>query len=165
MLALPVLAGSSAYALGETLGWNVGLAKKPHRAKAFYSTIAVPTLVGVALNFTPIDPIKTLFWSAVINGVVAVPVMGMMMHLSGKRAAMGDFQLPTGLKIVGWLATAVMAVAAVGLFATWWCELANDSVGRTLEWSLLGIGTDLQMAISGDHSASPAHAPAGGLFV
>ncbi|WP_258590117.1 NRAMP family divalent metal transporter [Mesorhizobium sp. AR07] len=119
LLALPVLAGSSAYALGETLGWNVGLAKKPHRAKAFYSAIAVATLVGVALNFTPIDPIKALFWSAVINGVVAVPVMGMMMHLSGKRAAMGDFQLPTGLKIVGWLATAVMAVAAVGLFATW----------------------------------------------
>lgn len=119
LLALPVLAGSSAYALGETLGWNVGLAKKPHRAKAFYSTIAVATLVGIALNFTPIDPIKALFWSAVINGVVAVPVMGMMMHLSSKRAAMGDFQLPTGLKIVGWLATAVMAVAAVGLFATW----------------------------------------------
>lgn len=62
----------------QTLGWNVGLAKKPHRAKAFYSTIAVATLVGVALNFTPIDPIKALFWSAVINGVVAVPVMGMM---------------------------------------------------------------------------------------
>jgi len=119
LLALPVLAGSSAYALGETLGWNVGLAKKPHRAKAFYSTIAVATLVGVVLNFTPIDPIKALFWSAVINGVVAVPVMGMMMHLSGKRAAMGDFQLPVGLKIMGWLATAVMAAAAVGLFATW----------------------------------------------
>jgi NRAMP (natural resistance-associated macrophage protein)-like metal ion transporter len=119
LLALPVLAGSSAYALGETLGWNVGLAKKPHRAKAFYSTIAVATLVGVVLNFTSIDPIKALFWSAVINGVVAVPVMAMMMHLSGKRAAMGDFQLPVGLKIMGWLATAVMAAAAVGLVATW----------------------------------------------
>jgi Mn2+/Fe2+ NRAMP family transporter len=119
LLALPVLAGSSAYALGETLGWNVGLAKKPHRAKAFYSTIAVATLVGVVLNFTPIDPIKALFCSAVINGVVAVPVMGMMMHLSSKRAAMGDFQLPVGLKIMGWLATAVMTAAAVGLFATW----------------------------------------------
>ena len=119
LLALPVLAGSSAYALGETFGWHVGLARKPHRAKAFYGAIAVATLVGVALNFSPIDPIKALFWSAVINGVVAVPVMVMMMHLSSHRAAMGDFKLHAGLKILGWLATAVMAAAAVGLFATW----------------------------------------------
>jgi Mn2+/Fe2+ NRAMP family transporter len=119
LLALPVLAGSSAYALGETIGWNVGLAKTPHRAKAFYSTIGIATLVGVVLNFTPIDPIKALFWSAVINGVVAVPVMVLMMHLSGMRSAMGEFQLPPGLQFAGWLATAVMAAAAVALFATW----------------------------------------------
>jgi NRAMP (natural resistance-associated macrophage protein)-like metal ion transporter len=119
MLALPVLAGSSAYALGETFGWHVGLARKPHRAKAFYGAIAVATLVGVGLNFSPIDPIKALFWSAVINGVVAVPVMALMMHLSSHRAAMGEFKLHRGLKIVGWLATAVMAAAAIGLFATW----------------------------------------------
>ncbi len=119
LLALPVLAGSSAYALGETFGWHVGLARKPHLAKAFYGAIAVATLIGVGLNFSPIDPIKALFWSAVINGVVAVPVMAMMMHLSSKRAAMGDFQLHIGLTIVGWLATAVMAIAAIGLFATW----------------------------------------------
>jgi len=119
LLALPVLAGSSAYALGETFGWNVGLARKPGLAKAFYGSIAVATLIGVGLNFSPIDPIKALFWSAVINGVVAVPVMGIMMHLSSKPAAMGDFQLHIGLKIVGWLATAVMAIAAIGLFATW----------------------------------------------
>jgi NRAMP (natural resistance-associated macrophage protein)-like metal ion transporter len=119
MLALPVLAGSSAYALGETFGWHVGLARKYNRAKAFYGAIAFATLLGVALNFSPIDPIKALFWSAVINGVVAVPVMAMMMHLSSHRAAMGDFKLPLGLKIIGWLATAVMAAAAIGLFATW----------------------------------------------
>jgi NRAMP (natural resistance-associated macrophage protein)-like metal ion transporter len=119
MLALPVLAGSSAYALGETFGWHVGLARKPHRAKAFYGAIAAATLVGVGLNFSPIDPIKALFWSAVINGVVAVPVMALMMHLSSHRAAMGEFKLHRGLKVVGWLATAVMAVAAIGLFATW----------------------------------------------
>jgi NRAMP (natural resistance-associated macrophage protein)-like metal ion transporter len=119
LLALPVLAGSSAYALGETLGWHVGLARKPNRAKAFYGAIAAATLVGVLLNYSPIDPIKALFWSAVINGVVAVPVMGMMMHLSSHKEAMGDFKLGRGLKIVGWLATAVMAAAAVGLFATW----------------------------------------------
>ncbi|MGO4570026.1 NRAMP family divalent metal transporter [Rhizobium sp. 2YAF20] len=120
MLALPVLAGSSAYALGETFGWHVGLSRKAGRAKAFYGAIAVATLLGVGLNFSPIDPIKALFWSAVINGIVAVPVMAMMMHLSSRRSAMGDFQLHRGLKIVGWLATAVMAVAAVGLISTWW---------------------------------------------
>jgi NRAMP (natural resistance-associated macrophage protein)-like metal ion transporter len=119
LLALPVLAGSSAYALGEAFGWHVGLARKPLRAKAFYAAIAIATLVGAALNFTPIDPIKALFWSAVINGVVAVPVMALMMHLSSHRAAMGDFQLHPGLKITGWIATAVMAAAAIGLFLTW----------------------------------------------
>ncbi len=119
MLALPVLAGSSAYALGETFGWHVGLARKYNRAKAFYGAIAFATLVGVGLNFSAIDPIKALFWSAVINGIVAVPVMAMMMHLSSHRAAMGDFKLPLGLKIVGWVATAVMTAAALGLFATW----------------------------------------------
>ncbi|HLZ75586.1 divalent metal cation transporter [Phenylobacterium sp.] len=119
LLALPVLAGSSAYAVGETFGWHVGLSRKPYRAKAFYGTIAAATLLGVLLNYSPIDPIKALFWSAVINGVVAVPVMALMMHLSSNKAAMGEFQLGRGLKIVGWLATAVMAAAAVGLFATW----------------------------------------------
>jgi NRAMP (natural resistance-associated macrophage protein)-like metal ion transporter len=119
MLALPVLAGSSAYALGETFGWHVGLARKYNRAKAFYGAIALATFVGVGLNFSSIDPIKALFWSAVINGVVAVPVMVMMMHLSSHRPAMGDFKLPIVLKIVGWLATTVMTAAAFGLFATW----------------------------------------------
>jgi NRAMP (natural resistance-associated macrophage protein)-like metal ion transporter len=119
MLALPVLAGSSAYALGETFGWHVGLARKPGRAKAFYGCIAVATLLGVLLNFSPIDPIKALFWSAVINGVVAVPVMALMMLLSSNEAVMGEFRLPPGLKVVGWAATGVMAAAAVGLFATW----------------------------------------------
>ncbi len=119
LLALPVLAGSSAYAVGEAFGWHVGLARKAKRAKAFYATLSVATLIGIALDFSPIDPIKALFWSAVINGVVAVPVMVLMMHLSSHRAAMGDFQLHAGLKIVGWLATAVMAAAAIGLFATW----------------------------------------------
>jgi len=118
-LALPVLAGSAAYALGETFGWHVGLSRKLSRAKAFYATIAVATLLGVLLNNSPIDPIKALFWSAVINGVVAVPVMALMMHLSSHRAAMGDFNIGRGLKIVGWLSTTVMALAAIGLFATW----------------------------------------------
>ncbi|THD64725.1 NRAMP family divalent metal transporter [Phenylobacterium sp.] len=119
LLALPVLAGSSAYAMGETFGWHVGLARKPYRAKAFYWAIAIATVLGVLLNYSPIDPIKALFWSAVINGVVAVPVMALMMHLSSNPKVMGEFKLHTGLKVVGWLATAAMAAAAVGLFATW----------------------------------------------
>jgi NRAMP (natural resistance-associated macrophage protein)-like metal ion transporter len=118
LLALPVLAGSSAYALGETFGWHVGLARKPRRAKAFYGCIAAATLIGVLLNFSPIDPIRALFWSAVINGVVAAPVMVLMMLLSSNKAVMGDFRLSPGLRAVGWLATAVMAVASIALFAT-----------------------------------------------
>jgi len=119
LLALPVLAGSSAYALGETFGWPVGLSRTAGRAKAFYGAIAIATLLGIGLNFSPIDPIKALFWSAVINGVVAVPVMALMMHLSSHRPAMGEFRLHIGLKIVGWLATFIMVAAAIGLFATW----------------------------------------------
>jgi Mn2+/Fe2+ NRAMP family transporter len=118
LLALPVLAGSAAYALGETFGWPVGLARKPRRAKAFYGAIVVATLLGIGLNFSPIDPIKALFWSAVINGVVAAPVMALMMHLSSHRPCMGDFKLHWGLRMVGWAATAVMAAAAIGFLAT-----------------------------------------------
>ncbi len=97
----------------------MGLARKAGRAKTFYGVIAAATLIGVGLNFSPIDPIKALFWSAVINGVVALPVMALMMHLSSRQAVMGDFQMHIGLKIVGWLATTVMGMAALGLFATW----------------------------------------------
>ena len=118
MLALPVLSGSSAYALGEALHWPVGLARQPLRAKAFYGTIAVATLVGGALNFTPIDPVKALFWSAVINGVVAVPVMVMTMRMATSRKIMGQFHVRGLLRVLGWLATATMAIAAIGMFTT-----------------------------------------------
>ena len=119
LLALPVLAGSSAYAVGEALGWHVGLARSFARAKGFYGVIALATAVGFALNYTGLDPVKALFWSAVVNGIVAVPVMVLMMHLGGRPQAMGVFTLPLPLKIGGWLATAVMAAAAAGMFATW----------------------------------------------
>jgi Mn2+/Fe2+ NRAMP family transporter len=118
LLAVPVLAGSGAFALGEAFGWHVGLARRANRAKAFYGALVAAVAAGVAMNFTPIDPIKALFWSAVINGVVAVPVMAMLMHLSTHRAAMGDFRLPRPLAAMGWMATAVMALAAVGMLAT-----------------------------------------------
>jgi NRAMP (natural resistance-associated macrophage protein)-like metal ion transporter len=118
LLAVPVLAGSAAYAVGETFGFHVGLGRKLHRAKLFYAVIALAMLAGVGLNLTPIDPVKALFWSAVVNGVVAVPVMVMTMMLGGRKAAMGPFALPPILKLIGWIATIVMAIAAVGMFAT-----------------------------------------------
>ena len=79
---MPVLAGSAAYALGEARKWPVGLGRQPMKAKAFYAAIAVATMIGAAVNFSPINPIKALYWSAVINGVVAVPVMVMMMLIT-----------------------------------------------------------------------------------
>ena len=98
LLALPVLAGSAAYAVGEALQWRVGLAQRPGRAKAFYGVIAAATLVGAVLNFTPLDPIKALFWSAVINGVAAVPIMVMIMLLGSRKKVMQQFTLSPWLK-------------------------------------------------------------------
>ncbi|MGD0189027.1 MAG: divalent metal cation transporter [Roseiarcus sp.] len=118
LLALPVLAGSAAYALGEARGWNVGLARKPRRAKAFFGAIAVATIVGAIINFTPIDPIKALFWSAVVNGVAAAPIMAMMMILTMRRDIMGGFTLPRLLQAIGWLATAVMAMTIIAMAVT-----------------------------------------------
>jgi len=119
MLALPALAGSAAYALGEMLSWHVGLARLPLRAKAFYATIAVGMALGVVLNFSPIDPIKALYWSAVLNGVVAVPVMVAMMLLTMRRSIMAGFTLPLSLQIMGWLATATMAATVVAMAWSW----------------------------------------------
>jgi NRAMP (natural resistance-associated macrophage protein)-like metal ion transporter len=115
LLAVPVLAGSAAYALAEARKWPDGLARKPRKAKAFYATIAAATLVGVLINFSPISPIKALYWSAVINGVAAAPIMAMMMHMTANRKVMGKFRVHDGLRAVGWCATAVMAVAVVGM--------------------------------------------------
>ncbi len=119
LLALPVLAGSAAYALGEALAWPVGLGRRPLQARAFYASIAAATVVGALLNFSSLDPVKGLFWSAVLNGVVAVPVMVMMMLLSVRQDVMGDFVLRPALKVMGWLATLAMALATFGMFATW----------------------------------------------
>jgi NRAMP (natural resistance-associated macrophage protein)-like metal ion transporter len=115
LLAVPVLAGSAAYALAEARKWPNGLARKPHQAKAFYATIAVATLIGVLINFSPINPIRALYWSAVINGVAAVPIMAMMMHMIAKKRVMGKFPIHDGLRLVGWVATGVMGVAAVAM--------------------------------------------------
>jgi NRAMP (natural resistance-associated macrophage protein)-like metal ion transporter len=119
LLAVPILAGSAAYALGEALGWPTGLSRLPRDAKAFYGTISVATLVGVFINFIDLDPIKALFWAAVINGVVAVPLMVVIMIMATQKRVMGAFILPRPLWAMGWLSTTAMAVAVVAMFATW----------------------------------------------
>ena len=118
LLAVPVLAGSSAYAVGEALRWPVGLERKPRSARAFYAVIAASTLIGVLLNVVHLDPVKALFWSAVINGAVAAPLMVMIMILASRRQVMGDFTLSWRLKLLGWSATGVMAAVTLGMFAT-----------------------------------------------
>jgi Mn2+/Fe2+ NRAMP family transporter len=117
-LAVPVLTGSSAYAIGEAFRWPTGLDRNPNKARAFYATIIIATLSGIAITFSPLDPIKALFWSAVINGLVAVPVMAMMMFISSNKNIMGKFAVKGALRSIGWLATGVMAAAAIVMFVT-----------------------------------------------
>jgi NRAMP (natural resistance-associated macrophage protein)-like metal ion transporter len=126
LLAVPVLAGSAAYAVGEALKWPTGLDHKPHAAKRFYAVLSAATLLGLAINFpqvqkfTRLTPIKALFWAAVINGVVAVPIMVVMMLMVHNPRVMGGFtRVSKRLIVMGWLATGVMVAATVGLFATW----------------------------------------------
>jgi len=117
MLAVPILAGSAAYGVSEAFGWTEGLDRRPREAKSFYATIAVATLGGVALNFTSIDPVKALYWSAVVNGVLSAPLMAVMMVIAMNPRIMGRLTLPRPMFVVGWLATAVMALATVGFFS------------------------------------------------
>jgi Mn2+/Fe2+ NRAMP family transporter len=118
LLALPVLAGSASYAVCEAFRWNTGLNRKPLQARAFYAIIAGAMLLGVGLAFTPIDPMKALYWSAVVNGVLAAPLMAIMLLIGSNPRIMNKLTLPPVLKTIGWIATAVMAAAAVGLFVT-----------------------------------------------
>ena len=117
LLAVPVLAGSAAYAIGEGRRWKVGLARKPREAVAFYSVLALSAAIGIALNFTPISPISALYWSAVINGVLAVPVMVLLMFLARRRDVMSKFIIAGPLYWLGWLSTAVMAVCVIAMIA------------------------------------------------
>jgi NRAMP (natural resistance-associated macrophage protein)-like metal ion transporter len=119
LLAIPVLAGSCAYALGEALEWPTGLDRLPMDAGAFYGTIIVATALGVVVNFIGLDPVKALFWAAVINGVVAVPLMVVTMIMAMAPKVMGRFTLSAGLCAMGWLCTAVMTVAVGIMIATW----------------------------------------------
>ena len=117
LLAVPVLAGSAAYAVSETFNWTEGLDRKPREAKAFYAVIALATLGGVALNFTGIDPMRALYWSAVVNGLLAPPLMIVTMMIARNPRIMGRLTIPRSLAIGGWLSTAVMSgVALLFLF-------------------------------------------------
>ena len=119
LLAIPVLTGSAAYAVAETFGWRSGLDEKPRHAKKFYGVIALSTLVGVAIDFLGINPITALFWTAVINGVVAPPLLVVVMLVANNKQAMGERTNGVFTNIVGWLAAAVMFTAAIGMFITW----------------------------------------------
>jgi NRAMP (natural resistance-associated macrophage protein)-like metal ion transporter len=118
LLAIPVLAGSTAYAIGEGRKWSVGLSRKPKQAMAFYGVLALSVILGVLLNFTSIDPIKALYWSAVINGVLAAPVMVLLMLLVRRPNVMGDLVVTGWLYGLGWASTAAMALCIVGMGIT-----------------------------------------------
>jgi Mn2+/Fe2+ NRAMP family transporter len=120
LLAIPVLAGSTAYAIGEGRKWPVGLSRKPKEAAAFYAVLALSVALGVLLNFTSIDPIKALFWSAVINGVLAAPIMVIMMLLVRRKSVMGDLLVKGPVYWLGWMATAAMGLCIVGMAASVW---------------------------------------------
>ncbi len=118
LLAVPVLAGSAAYAIGEARKWPVGFSRRPQEAKAFYGTVAIATLVGMAINFAGINPIKALYWAAVINGVASVPVMAIMMLMASRPAIMGRFAVRGWLRGLGWAATIVMTLAVTAMLLT-----------------------------------------------
>jgi Mn2+/Fe2+ NRAMP family transporter len=118
LLAVPVLAGSAAYAVAESFRWPIGLGLPLLEARGFYAILAAATLIGVAVDFADIDPIRALIWAAVVNGVIAVPIMAVMMLLAVKPDVMGPFVVKRRLLVLGWISTAVMAAAVVAMLAT-----------------------------------------------
>ena len=98
--------------------WPIGLARRPKAARAFYLTLATATAIGTSINFLPIDPMRALYWSAVINGVMAAPIIVVMMKLATNPAVMAQFTLPLWMRMIGWMTAVVMALCVVGLFAT-----------------------------------------------
>ena len=113
LLAVPVLAGSAAYAVAEMFGWREGLNQRPREAKAFYAVIAVATLAGVAMSFLAINPMKALYWAAVVNGLLAPPLMIVTMLIARNPKVMGELTISRGLAFWGWLSTGVMGAVAV----------------------------------------------------
>jgi Mn2+/Fe2+ NRAMP family transporter len=113
LLAIPVLAGSAGYAIAEARGWKIGLDNMPWQARGFYAVIGAAVLLGLGIDWSPLDPIKALYWSAVVNGVIAVPMMAAMMVVASNRKKMGRFAVGPVLGGLGWLSTAVMTAATV----------------------------------------------------
>ena len=116
LIGVPVLAGSGAYALAETMGWNTGLEREATNARGFYSIIAVSLLAGLGIQYLPISPMKALFWSAVINGVVAVPLMAVIILLVSKKSVMGAYVASRQIVILGRIAALVMGATVVRMF-------------------------------------------------
>jgi NRAMP (natural resistance-associated macrophage protein)-like metal ion transporter len=119
LLAVPVLAASAAYGIGEARRWATSLEQTPKQAARFYAAIALASLLGLSLNFLHIDPVKALFWAAVLNGLVAAPLMAVIMMMASSHKVMGEFVIPTYLRYAGWLATAVMFCVGAGVLVTW----------------------------------------------
>ena len=118
-LCVPILTGSAAYAIAEALGWKHGLDEKPRRAKLFYGVIAASTVVGMLVNFIGINPITALFWTAVINGFLAPPILVVVMLIANNKAVLGREVNGRATNIMGWITTAAMFAAAVALVLTW----------------------------------------------
>ena len=118
LLAVPVLAGSAAYAVGEARRWPVGFGRRILEARAFYGTVALATLVGMIISLGAVDPIRALYWSAVVNGVIAVPVMTVTMLAAARADIMGAFAVRGPLRLLGWVATACMLLAVLAMSAT-----------------------------------------------
>jgi len=118
LLAVPVLAGSAAYAVSETFRWRAFLESKPKNAMRFYGVLAFATILGVSLNFLGLDPIRALYWSAVLNGIVAVPLMFVLMFMSSNEKIVGQFRLSRLLRIFGWASTIAMLLASLGFLTS-----------------------------------------------
>jgi len=116
LIGVPALAGSGAYALSEAMGWRWGLERKATDAVGFYGVITLSVLAALVLQFSPINPIKALFWSSVINGIVAVPLMVVIILLSSKRSVMGAYVERGWIRVLAWIATAVMGMAVIWMF-------------------------------------------------
>jgi NRAMP (natural resistance-associated macrophage protein)-like metal ion transporter len=119
LLAVPVLAASAAYGIGEACGWPVSLERSPKQALQFYAAICIATITGVSLNAFGIDPVRGLFWAAILNGLIAAPLLAVIMTMASSRKVMGNFVIPPYLRWVGWLATGIMICACLGLFVMW----------------------------------------------
>lgn len=119
LLAVPILAASAAYAIGEGCNWRTSLESKPIEAPRFYGAIGLATVIGLFMNFLHIDPVKALVWAAALNGLVAAPLMAVIMFMASSKKVMGKFKVPAYLLWTGWLATVTMAGVSSGVFLTW----------------------------------------------